>query len=240
MGGTVERYQVKAAFKDWNDPGPDLLRKDLNAVRALRSLIGPRADGLYLRRKDGDDTTDWVGPRTKGEVMDVFRHWQTNGDRPEFVVATKDNGTFDPFAQVRKRIVPLLPMDHCTQETIVMHSLVHARFPDVIHSGGFLYRQIDGSTAWSDHAWGTATDESKNDAAGQTNDETFDWLVRMAQSGNMDYDYALGSSNGNVVQCSAPDYRVEPSSAASSHLWHCHISQVDHDGRKPPRNPMVP
>ena len=264
----MDRFRVKAAQKEWTDKGPDLLRTNTSAVKAMRAVIGPKHEGLFVRRADVPGGGSWGAKLTKGDVMDLFRYWVlhhvqtycllspsvlrgrdidrhrgfTHGFllREEFDVGAEHGGEVVVLARATYEDVPLVPLANCTKDTEALHSLVHYQFPLAIHSGGFYYRQIAGSTAWSDHAWGTAIDESQAAAKGFFNDETFDWEARMAQTGNINPDYILGSKDGEVVQCVAPDYRVEPSSAASSHLWHVHTSQVDHDGRRPTRNPMVP
>ncbi len=236
----MDRFRVKAAHKTWGDKGPDLLRKDANAIRAMRAVLGGRVEGLFVRRSDEGDKGEWQGPFDKGNVMDLFKFWTTNHKKQLFAVGEKQGSGISPVAQATYEHVPIVPLANCSKDTEELHSLIHYQFDKAIHSGGFLFRQVSGSTAWSDHAWGTAIDESQNTEKGVTNDEVFDWQARMAQSGNINPDYILGSRDGKVVQAVAPDYEVEPSSAASSHLWHCHTSQVDHDGRKPPRNPMFP
>lgn len=239
----MERYRVKADHKTWNDKGPDLLRKGDNALKEVRARLDGRNGHLYVRRGDERDKGEWRGPLTKGDALDITKYWIAHHREPLLSIGQKHEGDdkVEVVVSARFENVERVPLAHCTKPTEELHSLVHHQFPKVIHSGGFYYREVDGAPGvWSDHAWGTAIDESQNLPKGVKNDEVFDWQARMAQSGNINPDYILGSNNGKVVQASAPDYRVRASKSSTTHLWHVHTSQVDHDGRKPPRNPMVP
>lgn len=239
MAKTVNRFRVRAGHKTYNEPGPDLLRSRGNAEKTLRGVLGVATD---LHKPQVSVGAGFVDVPGKAAVLDAFHNWRPAAtgktDDDDFRVSEMRAGKRVIVAAVRLEVVPIIELAHCSPQTLLEHSLIEYQFPKAIHSGGFLFRQIDGSTAWSDHAWGEATDDSASDGA--PNDKTLDWVSRMGKAREMHFDYALGSRDGKVVQVTAPSYDIEPSGAASSHLWHVHISYVDHDGRKPPRNPMFP
>lgn len=221
-----QRFRVIGHNEDEHDLGPDLLRTAGNTESKVKNVIGGAHehwkvldnDGL-VRQGDKADAMHALGvytskPGGRGDLR--FYH----GNDKIFVVR---------FESVAEQHIP-----NCSARTILNHSLIEHQWR-VLFGGGYVYRQIAGSSSWSDHAWGTAIDETENPSQGARNDDVFDWCRRMGAAGCMQYDYALGSRNGRVVTCGAPHYEVEPSSAASTHLWHVHMSIVDHDGRKPPR-----
>lgn len=228
MSDYVYRFSVRTAHKKWTDRGPDLLRPYPNARKALKSAIIDKGP-YYIRNVSGDKHTDIMVPFSLAEVMDHVDAWKRQ-TRWEQLVVRNDS---KPIAYIKRTMVPLKPTPDCSPDTVLARSLIEAKFPDAIFAGGYVWKQISGTSDWSDHAWGTAIDE-KESPPGVTNDEMFDWCVRMALSGCMKFDYIIGSRKGNVVISSAPDYDVVPSSASSSHLWHIHVSVVDHDGRRPP------
>lgn len=232
---TINRYRFKAAPKNWTDPGPDLLRPEANARQMLSAALGNKLlDGWYVRKNRNVVKGKWNGPLRRFEVMELFDSWGTQ--TVEFIVGREKPGKGpEALYVVRREVVKIDSISNCSPGTSLVHSLIHKQFPRIKLSGAYVYKQISGSSSWSDHAWGTAIDETESPPQ-PTNDETLDWVSRMGQSGLMDYDYALGSRNGRVVQASAPDFRVVSSSASSSHLWHVHISIVDHNGAKPPRS----
>lgn len=98
--------------------------------------------------------------------------------------------------------------------------------------GGYVFKH--SGDFWSDHAYGTAVDAT-DEAKGRDNEKHFRWYVRMAQAGLISYDYIIGSIDGRVHSAQAPDFEIEPGGGDSSHEWHCHISHIDHDGRRPSR-----
>lgn len=221
------RYRVRSGAKTFRDPGPDLLRTRPNARRQVRSVLGDRKGGWFTR-VDGREDGEWKGPMSKADAVAKFDAWKA--PLGEFLFGQKDGRKIEAQAVCRVENVRELEVPNCSQGVSTNWSLAKHQFPDCVFAGGYVYKQILGTNEWSDHAWGDAVDETPKD-----NDALFDWNTRMARSGNMDYDYLLGSRKGKVVQSSAPDFDVEPSSAASSHLWHNHMSVIDHDGRKPPR-----
>ncbi len=229
---TMNRFRVRNAGQSFAARGPDLLRKRANARATLSALLGrPAPDGWFVRKERAGKETSWKGPMTKREVLASFDGWK--GEYPTFSVGRKGDEGFAVFHQVRWERVPVLDLANCSPATIQLHSLVHHQFPKVVHSGDYLYRKIKDSDWWSDHAYGTALDESPRD--GMPNDRLFDWEVRMFRSGNADADYVIGSLKGRVMEASEPDWSISPSNAAQSHTWHVHTSIVDHDGVKPPR-----
>lgn len=218
----LHRYRVRAGAKTWNDPGPDLLRPLDNATAQLRTL---------LRKSNGQELEIRVD---KGE-------WRKTNRRK--VLAVMKLGNFETLtvavhdiviAQVKHEAIVKLAVDRCSVGVAVLWSLVKHQFPGIIFAGGYVYKETFPGF-WSDHAWGDAFDGTQNLAKHVLNDDVFDWLVRMGKGGCAKFDYAIGSRHDHVVDASAPDYEVGPSGADPSHLWHCHISVVDHDGAKPPR-----
>lgn len=236
----MNRYRVRAPAKKWIDKGPDLLRKEDNAVKALKALLDPGADiQLATRRERPDGTfTDWEPAVSRPEVVDRFRAWDGTDKADIFQVGrVLPAGDIELLTAVKFEFVALTDTSCVSDKTVVARSLIEHQFPGIKFAGGYVWKQINGSTSWSDHAWGTAIDETHN-PPGVTNDEVTHWIARMAQTGNVDFDYALGSRDGKVVVVAAPDFEIEPSGASDSHLWHNHVSTVDHDGAKPPKEDL--
>lgn len=242
-------YRVRSDAKTWTDNGPDLLRPHRNAQRAVMALVGDAGMGgqLFTRRSAADGLTEWAAAPNRATAMDRWRAWTrgaSDGDTFQIGAKATPRSRMRLLAVTRYDKVAKVDIAHCSPATVRIHSLVRHQFPKSIPSGGFLYRPVegarqpDGSAYWSDHAWGTALDESMNAKEGVSNDEITSWVSRMGREGCIEYDYALGSIDGKVKSMSAPGYELKPSSAAISHTWHVHISVQDHDGRKPPRNPM--
>lgn len=243
MSDTMLRYRVRHGSQTYAQLSPSLLRKPANARKTLAGMMDPGALVSFATRVEREDGTfsDWRPAATRAEVMARFDRQIAERHRDQFQVGRQRDGEYRVVAAVREEVVPVLRdgMEHCSEATIHLHSLVHYQFPKVVHSGDFMFRTISGTAnEYSDHAWGTAIDESPRD--GMPNDVLFVWLVRMFQTGNADADYVLGSINGVVKSASAPDWDIQNSSAAASHTWHNHVSVVDHDGARPPRNPMIP
>lgn len=232
MAEALNRFRVRAGHKTYRDAGPDLLRERSRARASLRAMLGPAVDLHKPQVNTGDGFEDVA---SKAAVLDAFDAWKPGktigASDDNFQVSEMRDGRRVIVAAVRYERVPVheATCGHpgCTE----MRSLIEHQFGDkVTYAGCYVYKQIAGSTSWSDHAYGDAIDETFGSAL---NDAGFDWVVRMARAKEFDFDYALGSKDGKVVSASAPDYDVHPSSAASTHLWHVHISQVDHEGRKP-------
>lgn len=229
----IQRFRVRSDSKAWTDPGPDLLRKPDNARRQVKTLMGDRLKGWSFRTVNAKGVKS---PESKVmgkvDVRDRMDSWMRN---PTDMFVLLHHG--EAAVVVKSERVAIVETASCSPSTVELRSLFEHQFPKARYAGGYVWKEILGSNPaqYSDHAWGTAIDESENLAQGYHNDEGIDWLSRMAKSGNIDFDYALGSRGGRVVSCGAPDFDIEPSGAADSHKWHTHISIVDHDGRKPPR-----
>lgn len=231
---TVERFRVRKDNQTWADEGPDLLRVRKNARKQLVAVMADRHSDWYTRKvKDDGTKTEWVGPISKFEALALFDGSSLAGIDLVFGYAKPENHP-KPVVIVKRERVVIKKLDNCSPATSLAHSLVEHQFPHLSMSGAYSYRQVSGSSSWSDHAWGTAFDETEH-PPDTPNDKTLDWVARMGRSGCMNYDYALGSQNGHVVMVSAPDFDVVPSGAASTHLWHVHTSVVDHHGIRPPR-----
>lgn len=220
----LKYYSVKGPTKRWSDHGPDLLMTRPDARRKLRDKIREKSGPFFY--KIGN--RDFIKVETRAEVLDAFDSWRSE---EYFKVAS---GTKDSVVMtVRRYRVPFLELANCSPETSVVHSLIQFRFPGIKFAGGYVWKETSPGV-WSDHAWGTAVDETENPSAGVLNDDVTDWVARMRRAGFMQFDYALGSRRGDVVIVRS-DGSISPSSASDSHLWHVHVSVVDHDGRKPPR-----
>lgn len=199
----------------------------------------------YARRKVANRLTDkpprlevkvnaWPWRETGGKfkVMQRLDEWMNSG-RGTFRVALRNGKERQVLIVLNMETVPRLSLANASPATIELHSLVQARFPGIRFAGAYVWKETSPGS-WSDHAWGTAVDETENRPEGITNDEVTDWAARMARAGFMRFDYALGSRGGDVVQVDS-DGDIFPSGASTSHLWHVHFSVTDHDGRKPPR-----
>lgn len=225
-----DRFRVKGAKQTFTDKGPDLLREHGNALARVRTMLGQGREGWTFRTENAAGVkTDESKKLSKAAVVERLERWLKNPAGQEIIILHHG----EPEVVIRYAPVRKLAMVNCSPGTVLLHSLLHEQFPKIRFAGGYVYK-LTSPGYWSDHAWGTADDETENPPE-PMNDETMDWLSRMGKARCLEFDYALGSRNGNVVQCGAPDYDIEPSGASDSHLWHNHISIVDHDGRKPPR-----
>jgi hypothetical protein len=228
----MKRFRVRKAGQSFAAKGPDLLRVKDNARKVLKGVIARRGTGWYIDKRKPGEKPSWEGPTTNVELLKAFDAW--TGAPSEFVIGRTDGDEIEMRYAVRCENVKRLDMDNCSPATITLHSLIHHQFPKVVHSGDYMFRPVSGSkTFWSDHAYGTALDESPRN--GMPNDQLFDWEVRMFRSGNAQADYVIGSLSGRVMESAAPDWTIRPSTAGVSHTWHVHTSLVDHDGVKPPR-----
>lgn len=225
-----QRYRVRTPHKTFDDPGPDLLRTRSNARQRVKAIMADRHGGWSLVQVREDNTRkDQSKEMSKADALDAFGRW---AQVPTPGLLLLHSG--EPAVVVMWEAVAEIPTASSSPDTVLTRSLIEHQFPRIRYAGGYVYRTVKDSASWSDHAWGTAIDETEN-PPDPTNDETLDWLSRMGKARCLDFDYALGSRDGEVVVAAAPDYDVEPSTAADSHLWHNHISIVDHDGRKPPK-----
>lgn len=233
MTGTVKRYQVKAAAKSWTDQGPDLLRPEDNAVTTLSGIMGNTGtkEWRWRRTKADGSFTKWTQPMGKLVVLEAFKKWDA-ADGKVFQVG-KGKTQVRARAMARTEIVKLVDRGIDPGATLLA-ALVHHRFPNIDFTGGAVCKIISGTwNDWSDHSWKDAIDEGSA-SDGVDNDAVFDWVVRMAVSNCTVFDYAIGSRNGMVMKAVAPDYTVERSTASTTHLWHVHVSIVDHGGARPP------
>jgi hypothetical protein len=230
----LKRYQVKAESKDWGDKGPDLLRMKDNARRQLKNNLGDKTQGWHVRTEAPDGTwRDWDGPMSKADALERFDGWSPGDDGQRIQYGRKQNEKIEPAHSVRFEKVKDLELAGCTEATEKAHSLVQHAFPAAIFAGGYVCKTYnnDPNADWSDHAWGTAVDETENPPAAK-NEAVGDWCARMCSSGNMEADYILSSRGGVAGGYYAPDWDWDPG-AADSHEWHTHLSIVDHDGKDP-------
>lgn len=225
----MKRYRVRKANQNWDAEGPDLLRTRVNSIRAIRGLIQPAQNAnWYIRREEAKGFEDWAGPMSKAEAVNKYENWSPSKKKLTFQMGRKNKGgKIEPVIVAQYEAVQDLNIG-CSAGAEAIHSLVQHQFPNVKFAGGYVCKQILGSSSWSDHAWHDAVDESFYSA----NDKGTWWSVRMARSGNMDFDYLLGSREGKVGMSAAPDYGWDPG-GPSSHTWHVHYSFRDHDGRNP-------
>lgn len=231
---TVTRFQVKAAQRAWDDPGPDLLRPKDNAHQALAGIMGHTGTKTWRWRRDKLDGTftEWTRLMGKIQVLDAFDRWKA-GDGKVFQIG-KGKTKVLVRAMARTEVVNIADRG-VDPGANLLSALMHHRFPGLNFCGGALCKTISGYPYdWSDHSWRDAIDECQDLAQGVKNDDVTDWTVRMARARCVTFDYLLGSSNGRVVKATAPDYEIEASSASSTHLWHNHISIIDHGGARPP------
>ena len=223
----ISRFRVRPASKVFTDPGPDLLRDRGNATNQVAQIMGKRLAGWTLITANAQGEQSKPGPRvSKAKALDLVDRWCRD---PTTMLLLHHWGK--AAIALRYERVQLIPTANCTPGTVLVRSLIEHQFPRAIFSGGYVYKE-SYSGYWSDHAWGTAVDMTENPPE-PTNDETFDWLVRMAQAGCVEYDYALGSQNGHVMKSEKPGYEPMSSDADSGHLWHVHTSVVDHGGSRP-------
>ena len=230
------RYRVRSGTKTFADKGPDLLRPVDNARRALKALLKPGEPAVLatrFERSNGEQSAWKRGSRA--EVVDRFGPWAARDEGDTFQVGQLEDGTgrFNVIAAVRRETVKRLDEGDLAAGAREIHSLIQHQFPAAVFAGGFVCKVIAGTTQWSDHAHHDAVDETQQ-VPKVPNDVITEWLSRMGKARCVDFDYLLGSRNGEVVIVAAPDYDIEPSGASDSHLWHNHISDVDHDGRRPP------
>lgn len=224
---SIHRFRVRTPDQGWEVHGPDLLRTKPNAARTMLDMV-PRHRKIEVRY----GALDWR-PVKRGDLLATFDGWKGAN---LFVVAVlgRVTGRRHVVSVVQHVEVPLLDLGpEESGSTKQAWSLFKAQYPAARFGGAYVYKETSPGY-WSDHAWGTAVDVTENRPEGVTNDAVTSWASRMAASGNLVFDYALGSMGGRVVQVNA-NGGIVPSGAADSHLWHVHVSVIDHDGRKPPR-----
>lgn len=220
----ITRFRTKTPDKVWGDRGPDLLRSKANAREKLSKAIGSKR-ALYVKV---GKLRPWRRIGSKAKVLELFEKWDTR----DFIVGQVQGDKTKAFYQVRRERVQWKPLTNCSPSTVRAWSLTAFTFPNARFAGGYVWKQVSGSSSYSDHAWGTAFDIS----GFAQNDAITDWLSRMAKENLIVFDYALGSrKNESEVVYVSSNGDVRPSSASTSHLFHNHVSVVDHDGRRPPR-----
>jgi hypothetical protein len=232
----MRRFQVRAHEKEWTDRGPDLLRTREGAGRAVGDLLERRTAyvGRVVHRNESAAPWVEIGRRAKAlKWLDQALEGAHAGDRI-LIGCRKWGETPDIRAVVRVTEVPCEHLDGATPGTELVDALYKAAFPTSKFAGAYVCKQIEGTSQWSDHAWGDAIDRTSSPTA--PNDALTDWGARMAADGAMPVAYLLGSQNGKVVQAEKRligSWKLKPSTAASSHLWHVHVSIVKHTGTPP-------
>lgn len=226
----LQRYRVKSHQQTWNAEGPDLLRTQANARLRMAAMIGDGyQDRLVVRRNWQGRWTKWTGPYKRVGVLEAFDEWKAPQGGVFQVAINRKQPKL--LVEARGERVDQLYVADVHAGVVVAWSLARHQFPDVEFGGGFVCKQsAPGYT--SNHAWKDAIDETPPN--GSYNDELFDWNRRMCATGNMQSDQIIGSLNGRVVIADTPDWDVRASGADSSHLWHVHISVIDHHGANSP------
>lgn len=232
----LNRYQVKTKAKVWNDPGPDLLRTKDSAIAQAVELL--EVGGPWDWRKQRADGT-WFDWKTIGDRRDVKAFLdEVLPTQSQLQVGQLGRATAtgtEPKVIIRARHIDVPDLTGGTARAETTHALVRTRFPDIKFAGCYVCKRIEGTSLWSDHAWGDAVDETENAPAGVHNDDVTDWCVRMAKAGLMPIAQVLGSANGKVVNAEASTgWVVRPGGADDSHLWHVHMSCRIHAGETPP------
>lgn len=232
---TIDRYRVREnAGQKWTDPGPDLLRQKDNAWSVVSKTVGFSGNkNLVTRRqKINGDWTPWSDEGRKFSVRLAFGDWNPIRESI-FQVGRQKLSDIQVLVVVQHEKVALTTEGGIGGAAATFNSLTRHQFPGSQFSGGFVCKET--SPGWtSDHAWKEAFDRTENKATGDDNDDIFSWQVRMVKNGCATADYILGSKSGKVVQAVTPGWDIESSSASDSHLWHTHVSVVDHDGANSP------
>ncbi len=239
---TLRRYQVRMPQKPWDVPGPDLLRTRASAVVQVTELL-PRAGRLAVRKRRGPGAwSDWR-VAVRAELLEELPSLLVSLDGGQLLQLAAPSGSPIDVA-VRAEEVKVVDLPGATARAEVCSALVHHRFPSVRHAGAFACKQygsvpgapVIGGRGWSMHAWGDATDETENPAAGVANDDVTDWSVRMAREDLMPAVQVIGSLAGAEVVAAPPGWRLGPyddTPAVGTHLWHVHITCAWHTGVPP-------
>lgn len=223
-------FRVRVPDKVWTDPGPDLLRPAANARRQIASLI-KEPNGWQVRRQRKDGTySDWSRSLKKSEALNKFDLWRPDGPEVMHFAWRRGSETVVRVI-VRKEEIKYLRQGNTSNRVNVINSLINHQFPDTTFSGGFVCKNsAPGYT--SDHAWKDALDRTEGNST--TNDELFDWSVRMSTNGCWEVDQILGSRKGQVANSETPSYEINAGGADNTHMWHCHYSVVNHHGADSP------
>jgi hypothetical protein len=234
----ANRYRVRTAAKDYNDPGPDLLRPRDNAIHQVGINMGSKKDGWWTRSNPPGDKLDWSpwrGPFTKAEVLRRVQGWK-GGDGSKFAIGRKTKNKNDPPEMNHEVLVVRLrsgKLPGVKPGAELINSLVQTQFGgNVTMAGGFSCKEYNGvpGSGWSDHAWGDAVDETPDSPV--SNNELTDWSIRMGKERCMAVEQILGSKDGRVGAAYSPNY-AWTWGGPSSHTWHVHYSFHQHYGRDP-------
>jgi hypothetical protein len=232
---TFKRYRVKSGSKSWNDRGPDLLRKQADAEKALAKTVPVTARHVRVRQsKRGGKLGGWSQPMSRRQALRRSRGVELKSGQV-FQVGKGKPGKVEVLGVMKCEAVRYMELTGAHPDAEITWSLIHHAHPNVVFAGGYLWKKVAGTDSWSDHAWGDAIDATPR-GAGVDNDGLYDWQLRMGKSGNLPvHGYILGSKRGKVKRANAPGFRSWPSGASDSHTWHNHDSIVDHRGARPPR-----
>jgi hypothetical protein len=231
----MRRFQVANGVKAWTDEGPDLLRARPRAVHAAGKLLAWREKyvGRVLHASTKGEPWDELGSRRKAlKWLDAALEGAHAGDRVQIGIQRWSD--VEVRAVVRTTEVTITHLEGATPDTEIVNALYQSAFPKSLFAGAYVCKEIEGTSDYSDHAWGDAVDRTATDGA--PNDAMTDWGARMAADKNMTVAYILGSRNGDVVQADkrlVGNWRLRPSDASSSHLWHVHTSIRKHTGTPP-------
>lgn len=232
----MRRFQVKAEQKAWGDPGPDLLRTRDRAHRALRKLLKARLRYVGRVNHGGAGGEAWADIGRKRAALrwaDAAMEGAHPGDR--IAIGTRHWGEdVEVRAVVRTTEVVIEHLPGATPDTEIVNALMTTAFPASLYAGAYVCKEIEGTNDYSDHAWGDAVDRTSSAKA--PNDAMTDWAARMAADRDMTVAYLIGSKAGDVVEAEKSlfgSWRLRPSDAAPSHLWHVHISIRKHSGTPP-------
>lgn len=239
----MRRYQTKRGpEQSFEEAGPDLLRTRehaLDHVGKWLPKLRPRVRYLGRRIAANGHAYPWREIGGRHHALEWLEDaLAVIGDRAVAQLARepKGHGRGGPevVAVCRAREITVPDLDNATPAVEIANALYATAFPSSLFAGAFVCKQISGTGDWSDHAWGDALDRTEGPSA--PNDAMTDWAARMAAGGDLTAAQILGSSNGRVVEARwriIGAWRLLPSSASSSHLWHNHLSCREHTGVPP-------
>jgi hypothetical protein len=131
----------------------------------------------------------------------------------------------------RIAVIPDLNVENCSSEVETVYSLVEYVFPHRRLGGGFVCKQVAGSSTWSQHAYGKALDHTDADPDSYPDERTpqeFDWSLRMAREG---YDlfpvhHVIGTQDRQQERqaLASEGWIVRDYPGSGTHTWHCHYS----------------
>lgn len=232
----MKRYQVKVKNKSWDDPGPDLLRTQANAIQAARQIF-PKSSHLWWRKqKASGEFFPWRhigGQKAMTDWLKEALPSLNDGQIGQICGGTKKRASGRARTVVRGANIPIIDLDNATGLAEQAYSLAKYRFGDVRFGGAFVCKRISGTSSWSDHAWGDAVDLTEALDGSPSNDQIFNWVVRMAKENLLAAEMIIGSVNGSVAVSRAPSFDISMGGADNSHLWHTHISCRLHSGIPP-------